>query len=61
MRKHVWYTQLQSLHDLRIYGRLSIVKIISLVSAILGPNPFTGKVELEQETVVFKEKELIVM
>ena len=32
------------------------MKIISLGSAILGPNPFTGKVELEQETVVFKGK-----
>ena len=37
------------------------MKISSLVSAILGPNLFTSKVELEQETVVFKEKELIVM
>ena len=25
-------------------------------SAILGPNPFTGKVELKQETVVFRGK-----
>ena len=32
------------------------MKIISLGSAILGPNPFTGKVELEQETVVFRGK-----
>ena len=28
------------------------------VSAILGPNPYTGKVESEQETVIIKEKEL---
>ena len=33
-------------------------RVISHVSATLGPNPHTGKVELEQETVVIKEEEL---
>lgn len=33
-------------------------KVISHVSAILGSNPFTGKVDSEQEAVVIKEKEL---
>ena len=33
-------------------------KIISHVSAILGPYPFSGKVDSEQETVVIKEEEL---
>ena len=33
-------------------------RVISHVSATLGPNPYTGKVESEQEKVVFKEKEL---
>ena len=32
-------------------------KVISQVSAILGPNPYTGKVDSEQDTVVI-EKEL---
>ena len=32
-------------------------KLISHVSAILGPDPYTGKVDSEQETVVIKEKE----
>ena len=31
---------------------------ISHVSAILGQNPYTGKVELEQETVVMKVRRL---
>ena len=34
------------------------MKLISHVSAILGPNPYTGKVESEQETVITEEKEL---
>ena len=33
-------------------------KVISHVSAILGPNPYTGKVDSEQDTVVIEEKEL---
>ena len=32
-------------------------KVISHVSAILGPNPYTGKVDSEQETGITKEKE----
>ena len=32
-------------------------KVISHVSAILGPNPYTGKVDSEQETGVTKKKE----
>lgn len=32
-------------------------KVISHVSAILGPNPYTGKVDSEQETDVTKKKE----
>ena len=32
-------------------------KVISHVSAILGPNPYTGKVDSEQETDVIKKKE----
>ena len=32
-------------------------KLISHVSAILGPNPYTGKVDSEQETGVTKKKE----
>ena len=31
---------------------------ISHVSGLFGANPFSGKVESEQETVVIKEKEL---
>ena len=33
-------------------------KVILHVSAILGPNPYTGKVDSEQDTVVIEEKEL---
>ena len=51
-------TQFQSLRDIEINGRLVFLEVISHVSAILSPNPYTGKVELEQETVVIKEKEL---
>ena len=52
--------QFQSLRDIKINRRLVFLKVlrISHVSALLGPNPFTSKVELEQETVETKEKEL---
>ena len=33
-------------------------KVISHVSAILGPNPYTGKVDSDQETVVIKKKKM---
>lgn len=33
-------------------------KVISHDNAILGPNPYTGKVDSEQNTVVNEEKEL---
>ena len=35
-----------------------ISKVISHVSAILCPNPYTGKIKMEQKTVLIKEKEL---
>ena len=37
-------------------GRIVFLKVISHVSAILGPNPYTGKVESEQEIVLIKER-----
>ena len=52
------YHQFQSLRDVKIYGRLVFLKVISHFRAILGPDPYTGKVESEQQTVVIKEKEL---
>ena len=50
--------QFQSLCDIKINGQLVFSKVfeISHVSALLGPNPYTGKVESEQETVVIKKK-----
>ena len=50
--------QFQSLSNIKINGQLVFLKVISHVSAILGLNPYTGKVELKQESVIIKENEL---
>ena len=47
MKKGVWWDAI------KLMGGLYFE-----ISAILCPNPYTGKIEMEQKTVVIKEKEL---
>ena len=44
--------------DVLLKYEIAEEKIISQVSANLGPNPYTGKVDLEHDTIVGKRIEL---